>query len=105
MEDMIEIGIMAKHSNEDNIAPFDKWINLYGNRIALVGGFDLNFLCSSTPEDIFDVVVELGQKYRRQARGYALGSGNSIPEYLPVESYMAMIRAAQRIREIESSTL
>jgi uroporphyrinogen decarboxylase len=26
--------------------------------------------------------------------GYALGSGNSIPEYIPRESYYAMISAA-----------
>jgi hypothetical protein len=26
--------------------------------------------------------------------GYALGSGNSIPEYVPFENYMAMIAAA-----------
>jgi hypothetical protein len=45
--------------------------------------------------------VEKGQKYRQQANGYALGSGNSIPEYLPVDSYLAMIKAAQHIRQIE----
>ena len=26
--------------------------------------------------------------------GYALGTGNSIPEYVPVENYFAMIRTA-----------
>jgi uroporphyrinogen decarboxylase len=26
--------------------------------------------------------------------GYALGSGNSIPEYVPQENYLAMISAA-----------
>jgi len=35
MEDVIEIGIDAKHSNEDIIAPFDKWISLYNDRIGL----------------------------------------------------------------------
>ena len=47
------------------------------------------------------LVLERGQKYRRLARGYALGSGNSIPDYTPVEGYLAMIRAAQAIRELE----
>ena len=104
MEDMIEVGINAKHSNEDNIAPFDEWISLYGDRIGLLGGFDLNFLCSKTPEEIFAGVVELGQMFRQQAKGYALGSGNSIPEYIPVESYMAMLNAAQQIRQNEINT-
>ncbi|MCD6385101.1 hypothetical protein J7M23_04915 [Candidatus Sumerlaeota bacterium] len=101
MEDVIAIGIDAKHSNEDAIAPFDKWIELYGDRIGLLGGFDMDFLCQKSPEEIFAAVVELGQRYRNTARGYALGSGNSIPDYIPPENYLAMVRGAQRIREIE----
>jgi len=26
--------------------------------------------------------------------GYALGTGNSVPEYIPYENYIAMVRAA-----------
>jgi len=33
--------------------------------------------------------------------GYALGSGNSIPKYVPLENYLAMVRAAGAIREGE----
>lgn len=101
MEDVVAIGIDAKHSNEDVIAPFDKWIELYGDRIGLLGGFDMDFICQKTPQYIFESVVDLGQRYRNGTRGYALGSGNSIPDYIPVENYLAMIRGAQRIREIE----
>jgi uroporphyrinogen decarboxylase len=43
-------------------------------------------------------VYEKGRKYRAMAKGYALGSGNSIPEYVPVEGYLAMIEAARKIR-------
>jgi uroporphyrinogen decarboxylase len=102
MEDAIAIGIDAKHSNEDAIAPFDKWVDLYGDRIGLLGGFDMDFICQQTPDEIFDRVVELGAQYREKARGYALGSGNSIPDYVPAENYLAMVRGAQRIRELES---
>jgi uroporphyrinogen decarboxylase len=98
MDDAIRLGIDGKHSNEDTIAPFSEWIERYGNRIALVGGFDLNFLCSNSPEEITAGVVELGTKYRSMANGYALGSGNSIPEYVPVENYLAMIEGCNRIR-------
>lgn len=101
MEDMIEIGINAKHSNEDNIAPFEKWISLYGDRLGLLGGFDLNFLYTNTPEEIFTSVVERGNRFRHQAKGYALGSGNSIPDDFPIDSYLAMIEGAQRIRQNE----
>jgi uroporphyrinogen decarboxylase len=102
MDDAIRLGIDGKHSNEDTIAPFSEWIERYGNRIALVGGFDLNFLCSNSPAEITAGVVEFGGKYRSMANGYALGSGNSIPEYVPVENYLAMIEGCNRIRERET---
>lgn len=39
----------------------------------------------------------------KSARGYALGSGNSIPDYVPTENYLAMIRAAQALRQGEAT--
>jgi uroporphyrinogen decarboxylase len=103
MEDVIDLGISGKHSNEDAIAPFGEWIARYSDRIALLGGIDVDILCKNTPEDIFNFVVEKGTRYRKMAQGYALGSGNSIPDYVPVEGYLAMIRAALHIRQQESS--
>jgi uroporphyrinogen decarboxylase len=103
MEDMIEAGIDAKHSNEDVIAPFDTWIERYGDRIGLLGGVDVDILCREDPEAIFERVVAMGKRFRAQTKGYALGSGNSIPDYVPVEGYLAMIRAAQALREMETA--
>ncbi|MBN1290591.1 MAG: hypothetical protein JXB48_02045 [Candidatus Latescibacteria bacterium] len=105
MEDMIALGIDAKHSNEDGIAPFSRWIENYGSRIGLLGGFDMDFLCQKTPDVVYREVVEHGREYRRTACGYALGSGNSIPEYVPVDNYRAMIHAAQAIREEEGKLI
>jgi uroporphyrinogen decarboxylase len=101
MEDAIALGIDAKHSNEDAIAPFEAWIARYGDRIALLGGIDVDLICQSEPHAVFDLVVERGRKYRALANGYALGSGNSIPEYVPVEGYLAMVRAVQHLRRRE----
>jgi uroporphyrinogen decarboxylase len=98
MDDVIEIGIDAKHSNEDTIAPFDKWIDRYSRKIGLFGGIDLNLLCQSKPDEIFEQVVKMGTRFRDKAVGYALGSGNSIPDYVPVEGYLAMLKAADYIR-------
>jgi uroporphyrinogen decarboxylase len=100
MDDVIDLGINAKHSNEDAIAPFEKWISLYGDRIALLGGIDVDLLCLENPSVIFDQVVERGQKFKSLANGYALGSGNSIPDYVPVDGYCAMVEGAQKIREL-----
>lgn len=101
MEPIIATGIDAKHSNEDVIAPYEKWIDNYGDRIGLFGGIDVDILCQRTPEEVFKYVFDKGLEYRSKANGYALGSGNSIPDYVPVEGYLALVRAAQEIRRRE----
>jgi len=103
MEDLIALGIDAKHSNEDQIAAFDRWIELYNDRIGLFGGIDVNTLCRNSYRDIYREVLDKGTRFRKAARGYGIGSGNSIPEYVPVEGFMAMVEAVQEIRRREGS--
>lgn len=98
MDDVIALGIDAKHSNEDVIAPYERWIELYGSRIGLLGGIDVDLLCRKEPAEVFEIVLERGKRYRSMARGYALGSGNSIPDYVPVDGYLALVRAGQALR-------
>lgn len=98
MDDLIASGIDAKHSNEDQIAVFDEWIARYSDRIGLLGGIDVNDLCLNSYDDIFAMVVDKGSRYRESARGFGLGSGNSIAGYVPVEGFMAMVEAAKKIR-------
>ena len=98
---LTEAGINAKHSNEDGIAPFEEWIQRYSHRIGLLGGFDVDLLCRHEPEVIFETVVQQGTAFRRVANGYALGSGNSIPDYVPLANYRAVVDAAREIRHRE----
>ncbi len=102
MDDFIALGINAKHSNEDAIAPFTRWIEQYNDRIGLLGGFDMDFLCKNSPDAVRAAVVEQGKTYRGMAAGYALGSGNSIPDYVPLDNYLAMIEGAKIIRADEA---
>jgi uroporphyrinogen decarboxylase len=101
MDAVIDAGIDAKHSNEDQIAPFSRWLEQYGHRIGVFGGIDVNDLCLKKPQEVFELVLEKGREYRAVAQGYALGSGNSIPDYVPVDSFLAMIEAAGKIRADE----
>jgi uroporphyrinogen decarboxylase len=98
MEDVIGAGIDAKHSNEDQIATFDRWIKLYSNRIGLFGGIDVNTLCLNPYDQVYRKVLEDATCFRSMANGWGLGSGNSIAGYVPVDSYMAMIEAAKTLR-------
>jgi uroporphyrinogen decarboxylase len=101
MDDIIALGIDAKHSNEDQIAPFMEWIEKYSGKIGLFGGFDLNLLILNEPEVVFQNVLKQGTLYRAKANGFGLGSGNSIPGYVPVDGFMAMIEATKEIRKRE----
>lgn len=104
MDDAIDIaGIDAKHSNEDQIAPFSVWVERYGDRIGNFGGVDTDVLCQKSEQEI--------KAYAREVidcsihkKGFAFGSGNSIPDYVPVEGYLAMVEAAwERRREYQQA--
>jgi uroporphyrinogen decarboxylase len=88
-----ELRYDAKHSFEDAILPIEDAYRRWGSRIAILGGIDVDFMCSADPQAIYDrskAMLELAA----DGGGYALGSGNSIPEYVPDEAYFAMTRAA-----------
>lgn len=94
MDDIVDVcGYDAKHSFEDGIMPVEEAYAAFGDRIAILGGIDVDFLCRSTPEAVR--ARSRGMLDLAEPRGgYALGSGNSIPEYVPQENYLAMISAA-----------
>jgi len=101
MPDILACGIDAKHSNEDQIAPFGTWIEKYGDQIGLFGGFDMNFLILNSYDVVFEKVLKEGTLFRASTKGYGLGSGNSIPDYMSVEGFTAMIDATFEIRKRE----
>lgn len=89
-EDLIGCGIDAKHSFEETILPVEDFKALYGDRMTPLGGLDVDMICRA-PED------EL-RKYTRNkvekcfADGYwALGTGNSLTDYMPVDRYLAVL--------------
>ncbi len=91
MEDIIDVGYDAKHSYEDNIIAVEEFYPRYKDRISILGGIDLDFVCRATPDEVYDRSRKMVESSHG---GYALGSGNSIPEYVPFENYMALIAAA-----------
>lgn len=92
-----EAKIDAKHSNEDIIAPFKEWQEKYGDRIALFGGVDMSFVCNKSEDDVKGYVNNL-LKEATKFPGFAFGTGNSVPDYIPVENYIGMIETARKFR-------
>jgi len=98
MDDMIDIAkIDAKHSNEDQIAPFDVWVERYGHKIGNFGGIDTDAVCRLDRQGIREYVFNMIQKCVGH-RGFAFSTGNSIPNYVPVEGYLAMVEAVREYR-------
>ena len=97
-DDIIETAnIDAKHSNEDSIAHFSVWVDKYGDRIGNFGGIDTDVLCSKPPEYIHDYVLDCLKKVNGHG-GIAFASGNSIPDYVPTEGYLAMVETVRTWR-------
>ncbi len=93
IEDVIEdMKFDGRHSYEDNIVPVEDAYDRYKGRIAILGGLDVDFLIRSSKEEIYNRAKSMLEKSKNDG-GYALGSGNSIPDYIPSEHYFAMTRA------------
>ena len=88
-----DVQIDGKHSYEDAIMPVDEFQARYGGRIACLGGVDINILAAGTPDDVRQRTRWLMETCGGRGR-YAVGSGNSIPSYIPVDNYLAMVDEA-----------
>ena len=98
MEDII--GTMrfdGKHSFEDTIQPIEAAYDQYQGRVALLGGIDVDYVIRSAPDAVYRRSREMLERAAKVG-AYALGTGNSVPEYVPVENYCAMIWAAVETR-------
>lgn len=94
-EDIIrDANIDCKHSNEDSIAHFSVWAEKYGDRIGNFGGIDTDVLCRKSPEEIRAYVLDSIARVQG-CGGIAFSSGNSIPDYVPTDGYLAMIEAVR----------
>lgn len=90
MDDIIDdMGFDGKHSYEDKIMPVEESYRRYGDRIAILGGVDLDFVARRTPAEIRERCQGLARL--TGYKGYGLGTGNSIPDYIPFENFAAMV--------------
>lgn len=93
MEDIIcDMKYDGKHSYEDNIIPVEESYRRWGGRIAILGGLDVDFLIRSEEDEIVKRAKNMLEMAKEKG-GYALGSGNSIPDYIPNDKYFAMTSA------------
>ena len=89
--DLIEdTKIDALHSFEDQCCPVINYKKKYGSRIGIIGGVDVDKLCRLNEESLRKYIRNILNVCMEDGR-YALGSGNSITNYIPIKNYLIML--------------
>lgn len=90
MEDLIEdVNIDAFHSFQDVIIPVGESMEKYGDRIACLGGIDVDKLSRMNRKDLRKYVKNTLDEC--MPGRYALGSGNTVTNYVPPENYLTVL--------------
>ena len=93
MEDVIEMGYDGRHSYEDKIYPVEQFYADFHDKIAVLGGIDVDFIIRQDKKKVYDRAYDM-LKQSEKYGSYALGTGNSVPEYVPDENFLNLIAAA-----------
>ena len=80
-----ECRIDAKHSFEDIILPVEEFKQQYGTRVTPLGGLDVDVICRGSRTKCAPTPAANRPMLQRRLR--ALGTGNSLTNYMPVENY------------------
>jgi uroporphyrinogen decarboxylase len=91
MDSLIEeVQIDGRHSFEDVILPAAKFKRRYGDKIAILGGVDMDYLSRRSPDEVRCYVRKLIDECAPGGR-FAVGASNSVANYVPIENYLTML--------------
>jgi uroporphyrinogen decarboxylase len=91
MNDLIDyVEINARHSFEDVIEPVESFVSRYSHRISVIGGVDVDLLARGSEEQVRARTRKILEACA-PSKSYVLGSGNSIPNYIPLRNFLAMV--------------
>jgi uroporphyrinogen decarboxylase len=97
MEELIDdVGIDAKHSFEDKILPVEEAYRRWGDRVAILGGVDMDVLGRGTEQEVRARTRQILEVCGVKGTGYCLGSGNTAANYIPRQNYLAMLDEGRR---------
>jgi len=96
MDDLIDyVGIDAKQSYEDSSYPVTEYKKKYGQKIAILGGIDMDKLARASLDD-FKLYVKDRIQECAPGGGYALGCGNTVANYVKLENYLTMLEIGRK---------
>jgi len=90
LDDIINCGVTALHPIEPKSMDIYELDQKYGSKLCFCGGIEVDLLARGKEFEIKDLV----NKYLRDIAvrgGYCIGSSNSIPEYVSLKNYFAMV--------------
>ncbi len=90
MDDLAACGFNALQPIEPNAMDIREVKRRYGQIFCLVGNVDVDLLSRGTPEDVCRQVRSLLHDVA-PGGGYCLGSGNTVPSFVNLENYRALI--------------
>jgi uroporphyrinogen decarboxylase len=97
MDELIDdVGIDSKHSFEDKILPVEEAYRRWGDRVAILGGVDMDLLGRGTEEAVRARTREILEVCGSKGTGYCLGTGNTAANYIPKQNYLAMLDEGHR---------
>jgi len=96
IEDLIEdVKIDAFHSFQDVILSVTGFKDRYGDRVAALGGVDMDSLARLDEVSLRQYIRHILEKCMPGGR-FALGSGNSVANYIPLSSYFVLLEESQQ---------
>lgn len=95
--DILTCGFVGLHPIEPKPMNAVDVKRQWGDRLCLLGHIDVDLLARGTPRQIRDQTHHNLDQLARDG-GYLPGSGNSVPNYVPLGNYLAMLEAVREWR-------
>ena len=92
---MDDVKLDAFHSFQDPILPIADFQERYGNRLAAMGGVDMDKLCRLNEGPLRRYMRGILDECMPKGR-FIFGSGNTVTNYTPIENYLLMLEESRR---------
>ena len=96
-DDIVKCGVDALHPIEPKAMDIAEVKEKFGSNLCLLGHVDVDLLSRGTEDEVRKKVRENIEKAGYNG-GYCAGSGNSVPEYVDYNNYLAMIDETKKFK-------